>query len=93
MGLTYEPSCVQYLRTLPPAPKKAIRAALDLLDEDPRPRGLDWKRLETSTGSDLVYRLRVGDYRVVYVLRGAHTHVAKIFHRNEGYRWLERLGF
>ncbi len=93
MGLTYEPGCVAFLQTLAPEPKRAVRAALDVLDRDPRPRGLDWKRLETSTAKHLLYRLRVGDYRVAYLLRGKETRVVHIFHRREGYRWMERLGY
>lgn len=93
MGLTYEPSCVAFLRSLPPGPKKALRKALDILDQDPRAPGLDWKRLETSKTTDLLYRLRVGDYRVAFVLRGRHTRVVRIFHRREGYAWMQRLGY
>lgn len=91
--LTIEPEALAALRTLPPEPKKAVRQAIDALGTDPRPNGLDWKKLETSQSTDLVYRLRVGSYRVAYVLRGDAVHVVRVFHRNEGYRWLERLGF
>lgn len=93
MGLTYDPGCAEFIASLPPTVKKAARAALGLLDGDPRARGLDWKRLETAATIDHVYRVRVGDYRIAYVLRGAQTRVVRVFHRREGYRWLERLGF
>ena len=49
--------------------KQDVRTAMDMLQHDPRPRGLDWRRLETSNTSDLICRLGVGDYRVVYLLR------------------------
>ena len=93
MGLTYGPGCVEILASLPPAPKRLMRAALDALAEDPRPHGFDWKRLETAETSEPAYRLRVGDYRVVYVVRGAQTRVVRIFHRREGYRWMQRMGY
>lgn len=91
--LTIDPEALAFLRSMPPVPKKAVRAAIDALRDDPRARGLDWKRLETSATSDLLYRLRVGDYRVAYVLRGRDARVVKAFHRAEGYRWLDRLGY
>lgn len=93
MGLTYAPGCVEFIATLPPPPKRALRAALDLLDDDPRAHGLDWKRLETAQSSGPVYRLRVGDYRVVYVVLASETRVVGIFHRREGYRWMLRMGY
>ena len=91
--LKVEPSALEELRGLAPEPKRAVRAALDLLSEDPRGRGLEWKRLETSQTAEPIFRLRVGDYRVVYVVDGPVTRVVRIFHRREGYRWLDRLGF
>lgn len=91
--VTITPEALAALRSLPPAPKKTIRLAIDALQSDARPRGYEWKRLETSTTSDLVFRLRVGSYRVAYVLRGTDVRVVRVFHRDEGYRWLARLGY
>lgn len=91
--LTIDAAALALLRSLAPQPKRAVRAAIDLLQEDPRARGLDWKRLETAGTSEPLYRLRVGDYRVVYHIGEATTRVIRIFHRREGYRWLQRLGY
>jgi mRNA-degrading endonuclease RelE of RelBE toxin-antitoxin system len=90
--VTIDPPALLFLRTLAPGPKRAVRAAVDELRADARPKGVDWKRLETDA-EVLLYRLRVGDYRVVYVLLGSDIRVVRVFHRREGYHWLERLGY
>ncbi|MFA5943333.1 MAG: hypothetical protein WC876_02585 [Candidatus Thermoplasmatota archaeon] len=38
------------------------------------------------------FRIRVGTYRVVYARHERAHRVLKVFHRSEGYGWLERLG-
>lgn len=90
MGLTYAPQAYAALRDLPPAPKRRIRKALDLLAKDPRHPSLDVRNLDV-TGSPPVLRLRVGEYRVAYVVMGRATRVVRIFHRRDGYGWLERM--
>lgn len=44
--------------------QQRIRAALDLLSENPRPPNCVALR-----GEDSVYRVRIGDYRIVYEVR------------------------
>jgi mRNA interferase RelE/StbE len=44
--------------------QQRIRAALDLLAENPRPPNCVALR-----GEDSVYRVRIGDYRIVYEVR------------------------
>ena len=38
------------------------------------------------------FRVRVGTYRFVSTRQGQAQRVVKVFHRSEGYGWLERLG-
>jgi mRNA interferase RelE/StbE len=59
-----------------------LRAAIDALAVEPRPRGA-----EKLAGRD-DYRIRVGDYRVVYAVddRDRLVLVARIAHRREVYR-------
>lgn len=55
------------LRSLIPLERnqqQRIRAALDLLSENPRPPNCVALR-----GEDSVYRVRIGDYRIVYEVR------------------------
>lgn len=60
-----------------------IRAALDLLASDPRP-----PKSVPLTGVDSIYRVRVGDYRIVYSVRDEIRIVAiiRIGHRRDVHR-------
>jgi mRNA interferase RelE/StbE len=63
--------------------QQRIRAALDLLAENPRPPNCVALR-----GEESVYRVRIGDYRIVYEVRDLVllVHVVRIGHRREVYR-------
>ena len=63
--------------------QQRIRAALDLLADNPRP-----PNCVAMQGEDLVYRVRVGDYRIVYEVLDdvLLVHVVRIGHRREIYR-------
>ncbi len=50
----------------------------------------DVRRLTATAGTN-VYRLRVGDWRAAFLLRARAVEVIRVFHRSEGYGWLERL--
>jgi len=60
-----------------------ILAAIEALAEDPRPDGC--KKL---TGSEHTYRIRVGDYRVIYDIDGGEliVFVVRVRHRRDVYR-------
>jgi len=60
-----------------------IVATIETLETDPRPSGC--KKL---IGSDHTYRLRIGDYRVVYDIQDQTliVHVVRIRHRRDAYR-------
>ena len=61
----------------------SIIAASERLEEDPRPVGC--RKL---VGSDTSYRIRVGDYRVVYLIEDAVcvVEVERVRHRKDVYR-------
>ena len=63
--------------------QQRIRAAIELLAEDPRPPAC-----MAMTGEDSVYRVRVGNYRIVYEVIDdvLVIHVVRIGHRREVYR-------
>lgn len=78
------------LARLPPKGKQALRAALDTLREaGPDGAGLDVKALR-GAGKGM-FRLRVGDLRLAFRLRGRDIEVIHIFHRRQGYGWMERM--
>ena len=71
------------LESLERRDQQRIRGALDLLADNPRPPNCVALR-----GEDSVYRVRVGDYRIVYEVIDdvLLVHVVRIGHRREVYR-------
>ena len=69
------------LARMPGMLRQRIIEKFDEISKDPR--GLDSKKLDDAT-----YRVRVGDYRVVYHVRAAERTVVvtRIRHRREVYR-------
>lgn len=63
--------------------QQRIRAALDLLADNPRP-----PTCVAMQGEDSVYRVRVGDDRIVYEVLDSIflVHVVRVGHRREAYR-------
>lgn len=79
------------LRHLHPKTKKAIRAAFRVLkDHWPEAPGLDVVRMRSDPSAPPVFRLRVGDWRIVLRGRGPDLEAIRVFHREEGYGWMER---
>ena len=58
------PGAIRQLRKLEPSARRRVQAAIELLAEQPRPSGA--KKL---VGGDGEWRVRTGDYRVVYEVR------------------------
>ena len=85
-GRSYEvrlhPAAARAFRRLHGPLRDRIRDAVDRLADDPRPRGA-----EKLAGRD-DYRVRVGDYRIVYAVDDSErlVLVARIAHRREVYR-------
>jgi len=81
------------LSQMPPDPKRRMKEALRRLAEDPTGRtvGLDIKELDVSEEAPRLYRVRVGEWRAVFAVDGREVIVARIFHRRDGYAWMERL--
>lgn len=59
--IEYKPRAARDLRGLPDKIRGQIAARVEALAEDPRPPGC--KKLE---GEDNLWRIRSGDYRVIY---------------------------
>jgi mRNA interferase RelE/StbE len=76
-------SAAKSLMKLPRVEQKRIRSAIAELPADPRPHGVT--KLSGTTDS---YRIRVGNYRIVYTLDDGELVivVVRIGHRKEIYR-------
>ena len=73
------------LDRLPTRDFEAIKAAIDDLANNPRPRGMVKIRSREGT-----WRIRQGDYRIVYTIDDDQKiiTVLDIDHRKQVYRWL-----
>jgi mRNA interferase RelE/StbE len=78
---------VKFLDRLEPRLRERIKSALKRLGEDPYQSrsGVDVARLGGTKGRQDLYRLRVGDYRVIYAIEGSVVYVTELFHRGKGY--------
>ena len=83
-----ERSAIKALLKAPPRVRKAVERAIDRLADEPRPHGV--KRIRSSRK---LYRIRVGDFRVVYEIQGARLVVVVVLigDRKEVYRRLANL--
>jgi len=72
------------LKRLPAEVFQRVIAAIRTLGADPRPHGC--RKLQGSPRDD--YRVRVGDYRVVYEIddRNKAVRIMRVRHRREVYR-------
>jgi len=79
---------VKFLDDLDERTRDRIKRSLRQLQEDPirsRP-GADIRRLVGTKGRQDLFRLRVGDFRVIYAVEGDAVWVTEIFSRGKGYR-------
>lgn len=74
---------VKALAALPRREQQRIRAAIDLLADNPRPPGC-----VAMTGEAHAYRVRVGDYRIIYEVLDDRlvVQVVRVGHRRDVYR-------
>ncbi len=77
------PAAARDLESLPSESRRRIDAAIDQLAHNPRPHGT--KKL---VGFENEWRLRSGDYRVLYVIDDSSKQITigRVAHRREAYR-------
>ena len=82
-SLTIMPHAMRQLSRLPGKQAMRIRDKINALADDPRPPGT-----VKLTDEDNLYRVRVGDYRIVYRIedRRLVVLIVRIGHRREVYR-------
>ena len=83
--IEFKPSAAKEFSQLPKNIQKRIAAKVNTLADNPRPRGVE--KLE---GRENRYRIRVGDYRVIYEIHDEVllVLVVRIGHCREVYRGL-----
>jgi mRNA interferase RelE/StbE len=81
--IDFAPAAVRDLRKLDRATADRIERAIESLSSSPRPR--QSRKLAKEEGK---YRLRVGDYRVIYEIFDSEriVDISAIRHRREAYR-------
>lgn len=82
-AVQFAPAALRQLRQLPRDARRRIQAAIELLAETPRPPGA--KKLSGSSGD---WRVRTGDYRIIYEIRDAQLIVLVLAagHRRDIYK-------
>ncbi len=80
--IIFEPAAERQLKKLSPDVQKSLKPLIDSLSTDPRPSGC--KKLK---GRQNQYRVRTGNYRVVYVIRDTSlvVSVVSLGHRKGAY--------
>ena len=81
-GLAFRPAALRALRKLDRQIAERIKTATEALRDDPRPPGA-----KMLTGSHGLWRIRVGDYRIVYTIDDQRNlvRVAAVGHRRDVY--------
>jgi mRNA interferase RelE/StbE len=75
-----KPRAVKDLRALPETERRRILGRIEALQND---LAGDVKKLTSFTPE---YRLRVGDYRILFDVEGAAIIVYRVLHRKDAYR-------
>lgn len=82
-AVEFAPGADRGLRKLAPQIQMRLRPRIDALANNPRP-----PRARKLRGADELWRIRVGEYRIVYEIRDKVLLVliVRIAHRREAYR-------
>ncbi len=83
-------TAIKQLSKLETEVKERIKKHLFVLKENPfKPRsGADIKKL-SGFENPALYRLRIGDFRIIYSIQDSQVKVTEIMRRGKGYAWLE----
>jgi mRNA interferase RelE/StbE len=81
--ITFKTSAAKEFRRLPTEIKQRLSLIIDELSQNPRPLGV--VKLQ---GNDNLYRVRIGDYRVVYEIDDSAKliRITRVRHRKDVYR-------
>lgn len=84
-SVLYDPRALKELSNLDKTTARRVVKAIDRLNSDPRPAGV-----RALVGFPGLFRIRVGDYRIVYTIEDAEliVLVLRVAHRSVVYRKL-----
>ncbi|MFH1424713.1 MAG: type II toxin-antitoxin system RelE/ParE family toxin [archaeon] len=83
-------TAVKFITGLDYETGQRIKKGTEQLQKDPflSRSGTDIKMLKGVKKGEDLYRLRVGNYRILYMVENSTVMITKIFHRGKGYEWL-----
>jgi mRNA interferase RelE/StbE len=84
------PDVVKFLADLNQETKERLKSGIKSLENDPfkgRSRS-DIKKLKGTKKREDLYRLRIGNYRVIYAVEENTVFILEIIPRERGYDWL-----
>ncbi len=84
-GFAYARCCLDYLKTLDKKPRRQIVTKIQQLAANPHPTTAKIVQ-GMADGAERIYRIRSGDYRILYCVRGVIVCVLDIDHRKDVYR-------
>lgn len=84
-GFAYTRKALDYLASMPKKHRTQVANRIKTLASDPHPSNCK-PIIGSEEGGDQVYRIRSGDYRVLYVVRDPTVVVLDIDHRKDIYR-------
>ncbi len=79
---------INQLDSLPKDMRNRVKKALYALSDTEKSRILDTKKLKGVNGRENLFRLRIGNYRVVYFEDVKSFKIIQIIHRGKEYKWL-----
>ena len=80
--LVFEARVTKDLKSFNSAQKSFIQNKIQILKQNPFPVGKNPKKLKGNNA----FRLRVGDYRVIYEIVGNEVRIFNILHRKMAYK-------
>jgi mRNA interferase RelE/StbE len=86
MEILIHQSAEKTLDKLLPETREKIKDSLKKLIEDPYSKKLDIKKLKGLGSRPDLFRLRVGDYRIIYAIKEKSIMITDIIKREQGYR-------
>ena len=84
-GFAYDARALAYLKTVPKKIRRQIVDKIYKLAAEPHPPTATVVQ-GMSDGEETVFRIRSGDYRILYVVRGIIVVILDINHRKDVYR-------